>query len=207
MVIIEFSQSHWWGEFYVLPLWGLCNHYWFLLHRFFFRSGNIEHPEDKLFNTTVEVLPFDVSLLSIFWLIIIIRFLFCLFIYFSPRKAANVPNAPFSPYFPHNDNPARQVGLKEWLGQQWLLGLTPEACLEFRWSSGSRPALSPRHQNSSMMELWNYSPSKVSELLVLVLVYSLSLLGTKNGFSKVQYYNIYDSLRLGGGFGIHSYYR
>lgn len=27
--------------------------------RFFFRSGNIEHPEDKLFNTTVEVLPFD----------------------------------------------------------------------------------------------------------------------------------------------------
>ncbi|NWT36783.1 MGT4B acetylglucosaminyltransferase, partial [Rissa tridactyla] len=26
---------------------------------FFFRSGNIEHPEDKLFNTTVEVLPFD----------------------------------------------------------------------------------------------------------------------------------------------------
>jgi len=32
-------------------------------HRFFFRSGNIEHPEDKLFNTTVEVLPFDVSVL------------------------------------------------------------------------------------------------------------------------------------------------
>ncbi|KAI1234115.1 hypothetical protein IHE44_0003828 [Lamprotornis superbus] len=30
-----------------------------LLPRFFFRSGNIEHPEDKLFNTTVEVLPFD----------------------------------------------------------------------------------------------------------------------------------------------------
>ncbi|KAL8212052.1 UNVERIFIED_CONTAM: hypothetical protein K2H54_035806 [Gekko kuhli] len=30
-----------------------------LLQRFFFRSGNIEHPEDKLFNTTVEVLPFD----------------------------------------------------------------------------------------------------------------------------------------------------
>ncbi|OXB59430.1 hypothetical protein ASZ78_004789 [Callipepla squamata] len=30
-----------------------------LCHRFFFRSGNIEHPEDKLFNTTVEVLPFD----------------------------------------------------------------------------------------------------------------------------------------------------
>ncbi|XP_044515747.1 alpha-1,3-mannosyl-glycoprotein 4-beta-N-acetylglucosaminyltransferase B [Gracilinanus agilis] len=29
------------------------------LERFFFRSGNIEHPEDKLFNTTVEVLPFD----------------------------------------------------------------------------------------------------------------------------------------------------
>ncbi|PNI26093.1 MGAT4B isoform 3 [Pan troglodytes] len=27
--------------------------------RFFFRSGNIEHPEDKLFNTSVEVLPFD----------------------------------------------------------------------------------------------------------------------------------------------------
>lgn len=34
-----------------------------LCHRFFFRSGNIEHPEDKLFNTTVEVLPFDVSVL------------------------------------------------------------------------------------------------------------------------------------------------
>lgn len=30
--------------------------------RFFFRSGNIEHPEDKLFNTSVEVLPFDVSM-------------------------------------------------------------------------------------------------------------------------------------------------
>lgn len=29
--------------------------------RFFFRSGNIEHPGDKLFNTSVEVLPFDVS--------------------------------------------------------------------------------------------------------------------------------------------------
>nr|XP_013808935.1 PREDICTED: alpha-1,3-mannosyl-glycoprotein 4-beta-N-acetylglucosaminyltransferase B [Apteryx mantelli mantelli] len=29
------------------------------IERFFFRSGNIEHPEDKLFNTTVEVLPFD----------------------------------------------------------------------------------------------------------------------------------------------------
>ncbi|KAK2540767.1 Mgat4b [Columba livia] len=29
------------------------------LRLFFFRSGNIEHPEDKLFNTTVEVLPFD----------------------------------------------------------------------------------------------------------------------------------------------------
>uniref|UniRef100_A0A672GLH4 Alpha-1,3-mannosyl-glycoprotein 4-beta-N-acetylglucosaminyltransferase B n=1 Tax=Salarias fasciatus TaxID=181472 RepID=A0A672GLH4_SALFA len=26
---------------------------------FFFRSGNIEHPGDKLFNTSVEVLPFD----------------------------------------------------------------------------------------------------------------------------------------------------
>ncbi|XP_043560155.1 alpha-1,3-mannosyl-glycoprotein 4-beta-N-acetylglucosaminyltransferase B-like [Chiloscyllium plagiosum] len=30
--------------------------------RFFFRSGNIEHPGDKLFNTTVEVLPFDTEL-------------------------------------------------------------------------------------------------------------------------------------------------
>lgn len=30
--------------------------------RYFFRSGNIEHPGDKLFNTSVEVLPFDVSL-------------------------------------------------------------------------------------------------------------------------------------------------
>uniref|UniRef100_A0AAV2KDB2 MGAT4 A/B/C C-terminal domain-containing protein n=1 Tax=Knipowitschia caucasica TaxID=637954 RepID=A0AAV2KDB2_KNICA len=29
------------------------------MSRFFFRSGNIEHPGDKLFNTTVEVLPFD----------------------------------------------------------------------------------------------------------------------------------------------------
>lgn len=34
--------------------------------RFFFRSGNIEHPGDKLFNTTVEVLPFDVSPFIIF---------------------------------------------------------------------------------------------------------------------------------------------
>lgn len=33
-------------------------------HRFFFRSGNIEHPEDKLFNTSVEVLPFDVSMVG-----------------------------------------------------------------------------------------------------------------------------------------------
>lgn len=33
-----------------------------LSFRFFFRSGNIEHPGDKLFNTSVEVLPFDVSL-------------------------------------------------------------------------------------------------------------------------------------------------
>ncbi|MEQ2166625.1 Alpha-1,3-mannosyl-glycoprotein 4-beta-N-acetylglucosaminyltransferase B, partial [Goodea atripinnis] len=31
------------------------------IERFFFRSGNIEHPGDKLFNTSVEVLPFDVS--------------------------------------------------------------------------------------------------------------------------------------------------
>lgn len=30
--------------------------------RYFFRSGNMEHPGDKLFNTTVEVLPADVSL-------------------------------------------------------------------------------------------------------------------------------------------------
>ncbi|XP_069510203.1 alpha-1,3-mannosyl-glycoprotein 4-beta-N-acetylglucosaminyltransferase B isoform X4 [Ambystoma mexicanum] len=29
------------------------------VERYFFRSGNIEHPEDKLFNTTVEVMPFD----------------------------------------------------------------------------------------------------------------------------------------------------
>ncbi|EHA97912.1 Alpha-1,3-mannosyl-glycoprotein 4-beta-N-acetylglucosaminyltransferase B [Heterocephalus glaber] len=29
------------------------------LERLFFRSGNIKHPEDKLFNTSVEVLPFD----------------------------------------------------------------------------------------------------------------------------------------------------
>lgn len=33
-----------------------------LSFRYFFRSGNIEHPGDKLFNTSVEVLPFDVSL-------------------------------------------------------------------------------------------------------------------------------------------------
>uniref|UniRef100_A0A8K9WU04 Alpha-1,3-mannosyl-glycoprotein 4-beta-N-acetylglucosaminyltransferase B n=1 Tax=Oncorhynchus mykiss TaxID=8022 RepID=A0A8K9WU04_ONCMY len=32
------------------------------IERYFFRSGNIEHPGDKLFNTSVEVLPFDVSL-------------------------------------------------------------------------------------------------------------------------------------------------
>ncbi|KPP76559.1 alpha-1,3-mannosyl-glycoprotein 4-beta-N-acetylglucosaminyltransferase B-like [Scleropages formosus] len=35
------------------------------IERYFFRSGNIEHPGDKLFNTTVEVLPFDVSLLGL----------------------------------------------------------------------------------------------------------------------------------------------
>ncbi|XP_069825266.1 alpha-1,3-mannosyl-glycoprotein 4-beta-N-acetylglucosaminyltransferase B isoform X1 [Dendropsophus ebraccatus] len=29
------------------------------VERYFFRSGNIEHPEDKLYNTTVEILPFD----------------------------------------------------------------------------------------------------------------------------------------------------
>uniref|UniRef100_A0A8C3JSB0 MGAT4 family member D n=1 Tax=Calidris pygmaea TaxID=425635 RepID=A0A8C3JSB0_9CHAR len=32
------------------------------IERYFFRSGNMEHPGDKLFNTTVEVLPADVSL-------------------------------------------------------------------------------------------------------------------------------------------------
>uniref|UniRef100_A0A8C5DI45 Alpha-1,3-mannosyl-glycoprotein 4-beta-N-acetylglucosaminyltransferase B n=1 Tax=Gouania willdenowi TaxID=441366 RepID=A0A8C5DI45_GOUWI len=31
------------------------------VERYFFRSGNIEHPGDKLFNTSVEVLPFDVN--------------------------------------------------------------------------------------------------------------------------------------------------
>ncbi|CDQ99032.1 unnamed protein product, partial [Oncorhynchus mykiss] len=35
------------------------------IERYFFRSGNIEHPGDKLFNTSVEVLPFDVSLATI----------------------------------------------------------------------------------------------------------------------------------------------
>ncbi|XP_043925394.1 alpha-1,3-mannosyl-glycoprotein 4-beta-N-acetylglucosaminyltransferase B isoform X2 [Protopterus annectens] len=29
------------------------------VERYFFRSGNIEHPEDKLYNTTIDVLPFD----------------------------------------------------------------------------------------------------------------------------------------------------
>ncbi|XP_044137044.1 alpha-1,3-mannosyl-glycoprotein 4-beta-N-acetylglucosaminyltransferase B isoform X2 [Bufo gargarizans] len=29
------------------------------VERYFFRSGNIEHPEDKLYNTTIEILPFD----------------------------------------------------------------------------------------------------------------------------------------------------
>ncbi|XP_034038125.1 alpha-1,3-mannosyl-glycoprotein 4-beta-N-acetylglucosaminyltransferase B [Thalassophryne amazonica] len=29
------------------------------IERYFFRSGNIEHPGDRLFNTSVEVLPFD----------------------------------------------------------------------------------------------------------------------------------------------------
>uniref|UniRef100_A0A6I8RKJ0 Alpha-1,3-mannosyl-glycoprotein 4-beta-N-acetylglucosaminyltransferase B n=1 Tax=Xenopus tropicalis TaxID=8364 RepID=A0A6I8RKJ0_XENTR len=29
------------------------------IERYFFRSGNIEHPEDKLYNTTMEILPFD----------------------------------------------------------------------------------------------------------------------------------------------------
>ncbi|XP_030223625.1 alpha-1,3-mannosyl-glycoprotein 4-beta-N-acetylglucosaminyltransferase B [Gadus morhua] len=29
------------------------------IEKYFFRSGNIEHPGDKLYNTSVEVLPFD----------------------------------------------------------------------------------------------------------------------------------------------------
>uniref|UniRef100_H3AXD5 Alpha-1,3-mannosyl-glycoprotein 4-beta-N-acetylglucosaminyltransferase B n=1 Tax=Latimeria chalumnae TaxID=7897 RepID=H3AXD5_LATCH len=29
------------------------------IERYFFRSGNIEHPGDRLYNTTIEVLPFD----------------------------------------------------------------------------------------------------------------------------------------------------
>uniref|UniRef100_A0A8C8BCT8 MGAT4 family member D n=1 Tax=Otus sunia TaxID=257818 RepID=A0A8C8BCT8_9STRI len=32
------------------------------VEKYLFRSGNVEHPGDKLFNTTVEVLPADVSL-------------------------------------------------------------------------------------------------------------------------------------------------
>lgn len=29
--------------------------------RFFFRSGNAEHPSDKFYNTTIEILPVDTS--------------------------------------------------------------------------------------------------------------------------------------------------
>lgn len=31
----------------------------FILRRFFFRSGNVEHPSDKFYNTTVEVKPVE----------------------------------------------------------------------------------------------------------------------------------------------------
>jgi alpha-1,3-mannosylglycoprotein beta-1,4-N-acetylglucosaminyltransferase A/B len=36
-------------------------------HRYLFRSGNHEHPSDKFYNTTVEVLPDVLSEESIVW--------------------------------------------------------------------------------------------------------------------------------------------
>uniref|UniRef100_A0A8D2IX82 MGAT4 family member D n=1 Tax=Varanus komodoensis TaxID=61221 RepID=A0A8D2IX82_VARKO len=45
------------------------------IERYFFRSGNMEHPGDKLFNTTVEVLPNDVSILDGYFQIGKARFL------------------------------------------------------------------------------------------------------------------------------------
>lgn len=38
-----------------------------LLHRYLFRSGNHEHPSDKFYNTTVEVLPDQLNEESIVW--------------------------------------------------------------------------------------------------------------------------------------------
>lgn len=36
-------------------------------HRYLFRSGNHEHPSDKFYNTTVEVLPDQLSEESVIW--------------------------------------------------------------------------------------------------------------------------------------------
>jgi alpha-1,3-mannosylglycoprotein beta-1,4-N-acetylglucosaminyltransferase A/B len=37
------------------------------IHRYLFRSGNHEHPSDKFYNTTVEVLPDQLNEESIVW--------------------------------------------------------------------------------------------------------------------------------------------
>jgi alpha-1,3-mannosylglycoprotein beta-1,4-N-acetylglucosaminyltransferase A/B len=39
----------------------------FFIRRYLFRSGNHEHPSDKFYNTTVEVLPDVLSEESIVW--------------------------------------------------------------------------------------------------------------------------------------------
>lgn len=43
------------------------NKFFLSLHRYLFRSGNHEHPSDKFYNTTVEVLPDQLSEESVIW--------------------------------------------------------------------------------------------------------------------------------------------
>lgn len=45
-----------------------------VIGRYLFRSGNQEHPGDKIENTTVEILPFSVSK-DAFWLTITVSYL------------------------------------------------------------------------------------------------------------------------------------
>lgn len=49
--------------FVVLLIENLCS--WF--HRYLFRSGNTEHPSDRLYNTTVEILPASLPENSYIW--------------------------------------------------------------------------------------------------------------------------------------------
>lgn len=45
----------------------LINHNGCALRRYLFRSGNHEHPSDKFYNTTVEVLPDQLNEESMVW--------------------------------------------------------------------------------------------------------------------------------------------